>query len=305
MKQTTLTTWLVKLPVRFALISMGLILLLSLLYPAIGGLFYPADALPFTPVLVFIGLGILVGAYLTIRKAPAIQMDNTSFITIHTAQTMLLFLLFSVSTYLFISHQQYILYQALLLNAKFSGTTTILISLIATYFMYILGIEIFNIYVKFRCMQRFNIPTWKIILSIPFGFSALWVPGYLLNTKQIKNPSQKINSKWYNRIINWTTSNQLNTISMFVFITIISSFFAGLNAMLLTFIFALIFGIWVLQIGAKTFEKNIAKKYSSVAIITNIALIIIFSCFYIFAPQPSQNIQISVSDTEITSTPGQ
>jgi hypothetical protein len=154
-------------------------------------------------------------------------------------------------------------------------------------------------------MQRFNIPTWKIILSIPFGFSALWVPGYLLNTKQIKNPSQKINSKWYNRVINWTTSNQLNTISMFVFITIISSFFAGLNAMLLTFIFALIFGIWVLQIGAKTFEKNIAKKYSSVAIITNIALIIIFSCFYIFAPQPSQNIQISVSDIEITSTPGQ
>ena len=186
-----------------------------------------------------------------------------------------------------------------------SGLSTILIPAIALYFLYLVGIEIFNIYVKIRRIQDFNIPTWKIILSIPFGFSALWVPGYLLKTTKQKKVAQEIKSKWYAKLISWTTKTQLNTISMFVFITVLSSFFAGLNAVLLTFSFALLFGIWALQIGTKQFEKNIAKKYYSVAVIINIALIILFICTYIFAPKTQQNIQINISDIEVTSTQGQ
>ena len=306
MKQTTLTTWLLKLPFKFAVTSFTLIILLSFLYPFIGGLFYSTpQELPTRPVFILIGLTILASIYFSVRKTPSIKMDNSSFISIHTAQTLLMFLLFSASTYLLLSNQQNILFKIMLMETSFSGATSIFILLIAMYFLYMLGIEIFNIYVKIRCMQRFNIPTWKIILSIPFGFSALWIPGYLLNTTKTKKSTTEIKSKWYAKLINWTTKTQLNTISMFVFITVLSSFFAGLNAVLLTFSFALLFGIWVLQVGTKKFEKNIAKKYSSVAIIINIALIILFICTYIFAPKTQQNIQINISDTEIISTQGQ
>ena len=306
MKQTTLTTWLLKLPLRFSIISLALIFLSSFLYPLIGELFYSSDqTLPSTPLFIIIFIGIFVAMYLSIKKAPKFIMDNKSFITIHTAQTLLMFLLVSASTYILLSNQQNILIKLALMESQLSGTTPIFIVLLATTLFYILGIEIFNIYVKIRCMQHFNIPNWKIILSIPFGFSALWIPGYLSNTKNTKKPSQGIKSKWYTKLINWTTKTQLNTISMFVFITVLSSFFTGFNSMLLTFSFALLFGIWVLQVGTQKFEKNMAKKYSSVAVIINIALIILFICTYIFAPKTQQNIQINISDIEVTSTQGQ
>ena len=305
MKQTTLNTWLFKLPFKFAIISFALILLLSFLYPFVGQLFFDeTHALPMKPLFIFMIISILTGIYFSVKKAPRIKMDTSSFITIHTAQTLLIFLLFSASTYLLLSNQQNILFN-LMVSESASGLSTILIPAIALYFLYLVGIEIFNIYVKIRRIQDFNIQTWKIILSIPFGFSALWVPGYLLNTTKPKKVAQEIKSKWYAKLVSWTTKTQLNTISMFVFITVLSSFFAGLNAVLLTFSFALLFGIWALQIGTKQFEKNMAKKYSSVAVIINIALIILFICTYIFAPKTQQNIQINISDIEVTSTQGQ
>ena len=232
-------------------------------------------------------------------------MDNTSFITIHTAQTLLMFLLFSVSTYILIFNRQNILFELMVMESQISGATSIFILLLATSLFYMLGIEVFNIYIKIRCMQNFNIPKWKIILSIPFGFSALWIPGYLLNKKDNKKPSQTIKSNWYAKLINWTTKAPLNRISMFVFITILSAFFSGFNAMLLMFSFALLFGIWVLQIGTKQFEKNMQKKYSSVAIIINIALIIMFAFSYFSSSKIPHNIQINISDIKTTSAQGQ
>lgn len=306
MKQTTLTTWLLKLPFKFAIISFAFILLLSFIYPFAGQLFFDeTQTLPIEPLFAFIIISIIAGTYFSVKKAPRIKMDTPSFITIHTAQTLLIFLLFSVSTYLLFSNQQKLLFKLMVIESKTSDFASILIPAIAFYFLYLVGIEIFNIYVKFRCIHRFNIPTWKIILSIPFGFSALWIPGYLLNTTTTKKNSTEIKSKWYTKLINWTTKTQLNTISMFVFITVLSSFFAGLNAVLLTFSFALLFGIWVLQVGAKKFEKNIAKKYSSVAAIINIVLITLFIFAYIFAPKTQQNVQINISDIEVISTQGQ
>ena len=305
MKQTTLTTWLLKLPLKFAILSFISILLISFLYPFIVGLLSGSQQISTGTMFAIIIVGILTGTYFSVKKAPRIKMDSMSFITIHTAQTLFMFLLFCLSTYLLISSHQNLLFNMMIMESKFSGTTPILILLLAISFLYMLGVEIFNIYAKIRCMQNFNIPSWKILLSIPFGFSALWVPGYLINTKKAKKPSQEIHAKWYAKLINWTVKNRLNTISMFVFITILTSFFAGLSAILLTFSFALMFGIWNLQVGAQQFEKNMAKKYSSVAVIINIALIILFICTYIFAPKTQQNIQINISDTEVVSTQGQ
>ena len=45
---------------------------------------------------------------------------------------------------------------------------------------------------------------------------------------------------------------------------------------LITFAFATIFGLWLLQIGVKKFEKNISGSYMHMAIGFNIAMIIAF-----------------------------
>jgi hypothetical protein len=164
------------------------------------------------------------------------------------------------------------------------------------------GLYITNLYAKILRIQQFQIPLWKIILSIPFGFSALWIPGYLLSTKPEKNISLPIKHKWYSKLIKWTISDNINTISMFVFITALSGFFIGFEPMLLTFTLTLIFGIWTLKIGSKKFEYKIKNKYSTVAVIINIIFITIFAMMYTTS-KPS-NIQINITDTQIT-TQGQ
>ena len=91
MKQTTLNTWLFKLPFKFAIISFALILLLSFLYPFVGQLFFDeTHALPMKPLFIFMIISILTGIYFSVKKAPRIKMDTSSFITIHTAQTLLI-----------------------------------------------------------------------------------------------------------------------------------------------------------------------------------------------------------------------
>ncbi|MFQ6729819.1 MAG: hypothetical protein ACLRFK_02070, partial [Alphaproteobacteria bacterium] len=126
MKQTTLTTWLLKLPFKFAIISLALILLLSFLYPFIGKFFHPeSQTLPIDSLFALIAASILASIYFAIRKAPKIKMDTPSFITIHTAQVLLMFLLFSVSTYLLLSNQQNLLFRLMLMESKISGATSI------------------------------------------------------------------------------------------------------------------------------------------------------------------------------------
>ena len=72
--------------------------------------------------------------------------------------------------------------------------------------------------------------------------------------------------------------------------------------MLLTFSLALIFGIWALQSGTKPFIKNIAGKYANAAVIFNAILVILFIGFYAFMPTTTQDVQLTISDTEIIET---
>ena len=66
----------------------------------------------------------------------------------------------------------------------------------------------------------------------------------------------------------------------------------------------MLFGIWIMQIGKKNFIKQIPGKYSSAAVIINIALIIILSTIFALAPQRPANIQINISDITTTETTG-
>ena len=302
-KTSKLSTWLLWGPLKFSLISLTLMILIMVAYSLIAGIF-SQDTQPIhhTPIFASLIISFVISIYILARKLPKIKMDRTSFISIHNAQTILSFFLFSFSTYLLLSHQQEIMFKLIELDSKYSGSLLFILILLSLYLLYMTGLYITNLYAKILRIQQFQIPLWKIILSIPFGFSALWIPGYLLSTKPEKNISLPIKSKWYSKLIKWTISDNINTISMFVFITALSGFFIGFTPMLLTFTFTLIFGIWTLKIGSKKFEYKIKNKYSTVAVIINIIFITIFAMMYTTS-KPS-NIQINITDTQIT-TQGQ
>ncbi len=303
-KTPTISTWLFRAPFKFALLSFIITTLLVLGYSLLLGLFLsPTSPMPQTPLYLLITLGFIGCIYLTVRKLPNIKMDKPSFIAIHNAQIILLFLLFSVSSYLLISHQQELFFRLMMIDTTHYGSVIFIILLLSLFILFLFGTSIINLYIKIRRIQQFNVPTWKIICSFPFGFGMLWAPGYLLDTKAVKKPSQPIKSTMYSKIINWTLSNQINTISMFVFITILSGFFAGIIPVLMTFTLAMIFGLWSMKTGSKNFEKQMHNKYSTCAVAINILMIIIISIVY--AHTPKQNIEISISETQIVTDQGQ
>lgn len=144
-----------------------------------------------------------------------------------------------------------------------------------------------------------KIPTWKIILSIPFGFTALWVPGYILPDSTKKSNEGIAQSDWQKSITNWIVKGTKNTAIAFIIITL-CNLYLGIKPILLTFIFALICGIWALQIGTKKFLKNIGARYSTLAVAINIVTILIMLTLSIYTTNtPSQTITTIYDDTTI------
>lgn len=304
MKKTpSITTWLLWTPLKFAFLSFISIFTISFLYTWISEQIVFDKYTNTAPILTLITISIICCIYYVIKKIPKITMDQKSFVAIHNAQTILSFLLFTMSGYLLFTNQQYLIYSITTGTTSGPGTILTLMTLFSIFLLYTLGLTLINVYVKIRRIQELKIPTWKIICSIPFGFSALWLPGYLTQTNKSHTPGQQIKSKWYNRINTWITSNRANTIATFIFITALSGFYIGFSTTLLTFSMALIYGIWTLKIGAKKISDRIPGTYSTTAVIINITLIIVLSMAYIFMPQ-SQNIEITINETTTQTTQG-
>lgn len=304
MKKTpSITTWLLWTPLKFAFLSFISIFTISFLYTWISEQIVFDKYTNTAPILTLITISIICCIYYVIKKIPKITMDQKSFVAIHNAQTILSFLLFTMSGYLLFTNQQYLIYSITTGTTSEPGTILTLMTLFSIFLLYTLGLTLINLYVKFKRIQELKIPTWKIICSIPFGFFALWLPGYLTQTNKSHTPGQQIKSKWYNRINTWITSNRANTIATFIFITALSGFYIGFSTTLLTFSMALIYGIWTLKIGAKKISDRIPGAYSTTAVIINITLIIVLSMAYIFMPQ-SQNIEITINETTTQTTQG-
>lgn len=300
-----LSIWTFWSPLKFAAISFGIMITTAFIYSLIAGAIYAPAQVPQTPLLTLLLIGFVGAIAIQIKQLPREKMDRTSFVAIHNIQTILLSVLFIVSSYMLARHAQQIMFYLLVMETHMSATFLITLTASLLFYLYLLGLLFANIYAKFRRARELNIPTWKIICSMPFGFSALWVPGYILDTGTAKTATFAPKSKHLNSATKWVISRPAHTIATFVLITVLSGFFFGFNAVLLTFSLALIFGIWVLQTGTKTFHKNIPDKYSTITVIFNIVLLVLFIGFHTFIPTTTQEVQINISDTEIIETPQQ
>ena len=296
------STWTLWSPLKFATMAFCLIISITAIYSLIAGAIYTPATTPQTPLTILFLIGFIAATTFQIKSLPRDKMDRTSFMCIHNTQTILLSSLFIISSYLIARNAQRIIFYLLTFQNQSSGTLVIIFIATLLFYLYLLGLLFANIYAKFCRIRDLNIPTWKIICSMPFGFAALWTPGYIIKTSSQKKPTFTPKSKWLNGITNWMTSHSTNTIATFIAITLISGFVMGFNSVLLTFSLALIFGIWALQSGTKTFIKNISGKYATMAIVINLILIIITGVFYVFVPDTDQNVHITITETEITET---
>lgn len=286
--QSKLSTWLLWAPIKFALISFFATTIIAFVYSFIAGYVSPDTPLSTTPLMILVTVAIILCIAYSVYSLPRIKMDRSSFIAIHNAQTLIMTALFVFISYILTRNAQSLMLQLFVLETQSSLTFFLAIIALALSLLYITGISVANAYAKYQRIRAMGIPMWKVILSVPFGFSALWTPGYILETNTTKTPGQQISCSWYARLQNWILGKQTNINTSYVVVTFISSFFFGSYSVLLTFCLAIMFGIWALQVGVKKFTKNIGGTYATTAVILNIALIIIFTCFALFVSPASE-----------------
>lgn len=232
-----------------------------------------------------------------IKKLPQSDMNQTSFIAIHNAQTILYCIYLLISYTILINYIQSSINNLLFLQHAPTLFTSVLLTFFMLFFLSMLGLLISNLYAKYRRIRAIGIPTHKIILSIPFGFSALWLAGYILPEKDNKKQIKNIKTKWYQNFTSWIVSNQTNTILSFILITICSGLLFNFNKTLITLMYSLIFGIWLIQIGVKKFTKQINNAYANMAIISNILLIIILLTIKISTPTIAPDVHVNIIET--------
>lgn len=299
-KTPKLSTWLLWSPLKFATYTFLGLFTTTFLYIWFTGAILKIQNPSHILLATLLILVVSACTYFTLRKIPKFKMDQRSFVSIINAQTLIAAIAFSIITYFVFKYAQQILLHLMILEAK-TSSGIIIIGILGTIFcLYLIGMLLCGVYAKCLRARELGIPTWKIICSMPLGLAALWIPGYILREANSKKTSLPVKCKWYNRIQDWALSSKTNTIAMFIFITLSTIFFMGLNSVLLTFCLTLIFGVWSLHVGEPKFLKNIGKTYSTVAVLINVIVLATLLTFHTLVPPTQPNIQMNISDTETT-----
>lgn len=295
MQQTNtskISTWIFKTPLKFAIYTFCTFAIIGLLYILIIGTMYAPNPLPIRPLFYLTFIVLIYCTYKLYKHLPPTPPNQTSFVATHNAQILITSIaFFLISIFIFQNENT--------LALKLSSSAYILtVATSSIICLYLIGIIFSNIFLKFMRIQTFKIPTWKIIFSMPFGFSALWTPGYILKAKESETDTITIKSNWYKKLTKKILSHQSTTIAVYALITMLSGFIFGIRSVLLTFILALIFGIWAISVGTKKFIKNAPNKYATYAIIINIVVLTILS----IGTQISQRTPTTINISETTET---
>ncbi len=287
-KSISLLSWLLWTPIKFAVISFFLMILLV----AIAGLI-PSFTFG-TAMSLSATISVLVATGLVLYKLPRDNMDWRGFIALNNAQIIIGATIFITTIYIIQANKTAIIAKLMLANYYINTFISVTVLLL---FLYLLGIFITNLYAKYLRCRDMKIAPWKIICSMPFGFSLLWIPGYLLQDEDKSNPAVALHTKWYLSLTNKLTSKTTYTTIAFILTTIYAGFFYEFNMTLLTLSSALIFAVWFRFAKLSSFRQQQAKYYSYTAIIINILVLISLA---IYIPQKiSHNVTINISDIEV------
>lgn len=295
-KSQCLMSWILWRPLKFALTLLGLGIAVMIPYEIVSATIGGATALVTLGVLSI--AAIVFATYLLFHRLPHDNLDRYSFVALENAQAYVLALAVFVAMLAIMQAQSFLISLAMMGTAG----NVIFVMLAAVMFVayaYLVGLSLANVYAKFRRGRAMNIPTWKIICSIPFGFNLIWIPGYILpDEKAPKTPVIPIHASWYKKLTNWIVSRPSRTILAFAILTLFTGFMFGIQTIFWTCAAILLFAIWVSGVGAKRFCKNIGGTYATVAVVLNIIMILAISVItYRQISQISENVTITVTDT--------
>ncbi len=298
--QNKLSTWLARRPMQFAVISFLLMAVITFTYSGIAWLI--THQIPSRVTISTLTLAsFTIGAWWLIRKLPNDKMDRPSFIALANAQIFILSIVFMIITIVMGLYGQTIMLKLMWTQATSpvafytTATITVLVAL------YLFGIMLSNAYAKFCRAREMGIPKWRIICSIPFGFSLMWIPGYLLPDQTPRTPAISIGKKWYTNFTDRVMTYPSATALMFVITTLVSAFFFGFNLIMLTLFWGLVFALWGRIRGIEKFRNDIRGKYSIFATIINIiAVCTLVTILALSWNKTSANITINITDTNPT-----
>lgn len=295
-KSQCLMSWILWRPLKFALTLLGLGIAVMIPYEIVSATIGGATALVTLGGLSI--AAIVFATYLLFHRLPHDNLDRYSFVALENAQAYVLALAVFVAMLAIMQAQSFLISLAMMGTAG-NVIFVLLAAVMFVAYAYLVGLSLANVYAKFRRGRAMNIPTWKIICSIPFGFNLIWIPGYILpDEKAPKTPVIPIHASWYKKLTNWIVSRPSRTILAFAILTLFTGFMFGIQTIFWTCAAILLFAIWVSGVGAKRFCKNIGGAYATVAIVLNIIMILAISVItYRQISQISENVTITVTDT--------
>ena len=286
-----ITTWLLSRPALFAVTSFGLIVIGALLCGLL-------DITSLVWIGIIISLSFFVAVAFLLRGLPPQNLDRRSFVALNNIQTFVVGMAFLISTLLIAANSQQIILQLILLETTSSPALIVILVVAELFYLYLAGAFIANLYAKYRRVRAMGVSMWRIIATAPFGFAMLWIPGYLLPEPTKKAPALDIKSKLFASLTDWIIARPVRGGAALVILTLLSGFFFGFNAILMTFAMALVFAIWAWSVGPDRLRKNIGGAYAITAIGVNIATWIAIILFAIFATAPTTDVNMTISDTE-------
>ncbi len=269
--KNNLTAWMAWGPLKFAVLSLAFMVILAVLYAAVASLITNATPMG---MMISMGAGFILTTCIYIYMLPRDNLDRRSFIAINTAQTITVSVAFLIAGIIFALNANTIMTRLWFMRIHQSPSFLLLATLISIFYLYLTGIFIANIYSKYRRARAMNIAPWKIIFSMPFGLSMLWIAGYALPDTDKRTGVTQFRANWYSRLIRAIESSALNTAFALALLIAVAGFFFGMQTMLITIAMGLVFAIWLRRAGSNNLRKNIHRGYASTAVALNIAILV-------------------------------
>lgn len=285
-----LRTWIFDKPVKFALWMLICVAIawLPVIFPSMNKPFFMD-----TPMLLIMLAVFIFGAYRLIKTLPLYNINQKDFVAIingfriTTVFTVLFLLISGIFMHFLIPSDvipanitpelmKQISSEGIIVSRFVFDCFTILRITIS---MYVLGLIISSICIKYKRARVIGFSPWQIILSMPFTFVMAWMPGYLTDdTNQQSNLD--IQSKWYMKFNNWVLKTKSNTYFMFIFLIIFSNilFTHDVSVFLFPLSLLMIYAIWK-QYSQQNLKQQMCRNYAYIMITINI--IMLFLAIYI------------------------
>ncbi|MBR1380816.1 MAG: hypothetical protein IJ560_04520 [Alphaproteobacteria bacterium] len=299
----TLSGWVIGAPIRFAVMSLGMAVIISAIYGAIASMLNIA-----LNINVITTLAIIVNTLIIWRVIKWLNTNSLSQrdyaavsngLAIALCVTIMAFIIGFMKFTLLVWQAQVML--SVGSKTWFVVLCTIILGLIATY---MLGLVVVNIYAIYLRCRTFGMGRATALCTLPFGI--MWVPAYVLKETNNVGDSVEIRNRTFATVVDWIVSMRRNTYLSLGVLCLVYMLCGGIGLPFIVTVAVplILFLVWVAITGHERLRKNINGAYARVAIVLNIAMVVFaLATMAFFTPTPvPQPLPDNVEIINITDT---